>query len=703
MFALSLSFFMALLAMAKGEVIQNFPLESSLPPPLAFKNYTYYPHNITDVKPFGNCDASGTSWSSNTYTLHAKGEAVVNRPVVEGMNLLTRNCTVGFKMFVSGEQDGGGSLMFNFGAGANCLLNAKEVKQVLLCDGLGVAFSTSPLSTSIAVNVGPNIIQSTTLNENSLLSFRGKTVDVMVQFITYDVSNSDALRGIEVLLDHKVVFSSVIPWSIRLMNEKGVFDEGMDWSTKMTFVGYPCFSPQRCSSSDQFVISHLWYLCGDGVFPTPTRKPTNRPTLQPTSLPTHAPTNQPTIQPTALPTASPTTKTCDLEYMDPWVFPLDHFKLLFDAQKHGHEVHLTEKGDKFSFGMAYIPPALSNLIGFGLYGVNMTFDISFEPGTPCSSVGFILNYGSKNTCMFDISSNDVPSPTPQPNPSPSPYHPPGGYPTQPIGGSGEEVNFGTGVLSEKNEWKKDEVLVTPPLPLPNPIFSLKPVPWPKPCGYIKPPTQTKSPLTRPNDLDIEAVPDCDGISLAIISSGSDISGLFIARKEELLKQNDLSFLQGKRNVSIKLEYHHSGDKERIRFFLNDIPLTPDAIDFKLDSLAVGSQVSPKLTLSAASGSCTGGHIISRVSFEMEKVLVPEECECLSQLIYEEMSQVDSESTELETWNEMRMSAEEAEPSLTGNNAMMLSIVPISVFVVISAAWIGKHLFGTTPSNQYEPL
>jgi hypothetical protein len=389
--------------------------------------------------------------------------------------------------------------------------------------------------------------------------------------------------------------------------------------------------------------------------------------------------------------------------MDPWVFPLDHFKLLFDAQKHGHEVHLTEKGDKFSFGMAYIPPALSNLIGFGSYGVNMTFDITFQPGTPCSAVGFILNYGSKNTCMFDVSSDDVPSP-PQPNISPKAYHPPGGYPTQPIDGPGEEVNPGTGVLSEKNEWKKDETLVTPPLPLLEPIFSFKPVPWPKPCGYIKPQAHTKPSPTRPNDLDIEAVPDCDGISLAIISSGSDISGLFIARKEELLKQDDLSFLEGERNVSIKLEYHHSEDKESIRFFLNDIPLTPDPIDFKLDSLAEGSQVSPKLTLSAASGSCTGGHVISKVSFEMEKVLVPDECECLSRLLSEDMNQVEFLSTELETWNEMRMSAEEAEPSFAGKGMlMMLSIVPISVFVVISAAWIGKHLFGTTPSNQYEPL
>jgi hypothetical protein len=263
--------------------------------------------------------------------------------------------------------------------------------------------------------------------------------------------------------------------------------------------------------------------------------------------------------------------------------------------------------------------------------------------------------------MFDKDSGRIPIPTTAPAPAPSPMPSP---PTEkPHHGDFNPEEPGEGNV----DWKSNEYLVTPPLPLPNPKFDVKPVPWPKPAGYEKEnPGHSKGEETRPTEIDIVGVPDCDGISLALIS-GETNSGMFIAMKEKLLQHQDASVFLQKTTYSIKLEYHHVLGKEMIRFYLDDTPLTSEPLEFNIDSLAEGSQVSPKLTLSAATDSCTESHFISKVWFQMEKVLVPEECEFLSTLLVEGESESEKVSSMAEFMFDSKIMGFSTEENLTDSS------------------------------------
>jgi len=417
--------------------------------------------------------------------------------------------------------------------------------------------------------------------------------------------------------------------------------------------------------------------------PEPTSRPTPIPTLEPTPQPTPTPTLPPVIiitpDPTGLPTPAPQTlkpttpgkkstaeptpslppgSTCVVP--DPWVFPLDHFKLMFDSTKVGHAIHLTER-KKDEFGLALVTPAVSRLVGFGEFAVNMSFNIDFNQEGTCKGSRFVIDYGAQRSCFYSRTQPRTPHVLVRPAPSAD-------YKTMP---------------------ESDKIL-------PPPDFKSKPLPWPCPPGScpceddinfeegmllslaaVDPESllsfKVKEPEPTTEDL---TVPDCDGISLALISDPMG-PGVYVAQDKSLFFAGTDELFTNE--VTVKLEYTRAQNTEYMKFYLNGIPVT-ERIPFTTAALSQGDRIFPKITFAASTASCAVSHRLSSLWFEMEKVIP---CAAAQEML-EENEKVDTRMYEFATLL--------TKESMKGpSRAVSLSLNVIAPAVVTAAVALGLFI------------
>jgi hypothetical protein len=276
---------------------------------------------------------------------------------------------------------------------------------------------------------------------------------------------------------------------------------------------------------------------------------------------------------------------------------------MFDAHKHGSQLVLTDAIED-EFGVAFLPPALTHLIGFGHNGVKMNFDVNLD--TKCSATKFMIHFGGKRACLFKRTGM-----------------------TEKDKVDNERVHNQIKKYSgPPGRW------VVVPVPLDKPCFDVKPIPWPKDPNY--PLDKLEKPI-RPDFVDPEpegsfTENECDGISMALIGGGA-APGIYVASEDELLYREGATAFSGKEQVTVRLEYFVDGDDQYVQFFVDDVPLTREPIFFTMADLAEGSKWAPKISLMAAtSHECPSSHSISKVYFNMEEVLVGSQCESFKELV-----------------------------------------------------------------------
>jgi len=586
--------------------------------------------NTSDVLAVGTA-STGDPWGEglpwfylNDLEADTIGEQILSGPKVTKMNLLTNNCTVGFQLYIGdGPQNNfGGIASLNIGAGSACLLANPYAGYK--CGGIGIQILTTSQGSTIGV------IGSGDSSNGPTASFpynprRGTWSKILIYLNTLDSSGMNKQRTLAVYVNGKLVSTQPIPWSVTDLNSGG--DSG-SWSQKLTFLGSSC---QTGNCVDNHIVKDVYFLCGKGPLPppiydsalaplddnstlVPTPSPTPSPTpfttpeLIPSPLPTPSPTpnrNQPTpkvtLHPTPKPpkTAKPNIPTCQVP--DPWVFPLDHMKLVYDAKKNGRAVYLTENS-KNQFGLGLLTPAISNLVGFGEFAVNLTFNLTVKVPNSCSGLRFVVDYGAKKSCLYS-EENIQPQNKHIWRPSPQP---------QPNGGQGGAI-------------------------LPPPDFQTKPIPWPCPPGSCPCEDDEEQAMLmqfnkKSNDASLPVsddfkVPECDGISLALVSD-SDGSGIYVAKEQSLVYAGELS-VTANMEVEIKLVYTRTKGVEFMTFYINGNKIA-DQIPFTTSDLAQGSRLFPKVSFAAGTGStCQAEHAISAMWIQMEKVLSCREVEILN--------------------------------------------------------------------------
>jgi len=350
---------------------------------------------------------------------------------------------------------------------------------------------------------------------------------------------------------------------------------------------------------------------------------------------------------------------------DPWVFPVDHFKLMFDSSKVGQSIHLTER-KKDQFGLALLTPAVTRLVGFGDFAVNMSFDVSFDKETTLRGGRFVIDYGTKRSCFYSKTLPRTPHVLPRPSPN-SNY--------EPLPGS-------------------DKVL-------PPPDFKTKPLPWPCPPGScpcedeltVEDGLFTSLSAEDPEPTTQElTVPDCDGISLALITDPI-APGVYVAKDKSLLFAGREDLLQSE-VVTVTLEYTRSRESEHMKFLLNGQAVT-EKIPFTTAALAQGARIFPKITFVASTASRPVSHRVSSLWFEMEKVI---SCAAAQEMI-EENENMDTRMFEFAM---MKLNAKE-DPS--HQTPLRMTLVA-SVAVTASVALLGllaKLRRVQHPSSPYESL
>jgi len=397
--------------------------------------------------------------------------------------------------------------------------------------------------------------------------------------------------------------------------------------------------------------------------PAPTARPTPTPTEQPTARPTPFPTLPPVIiitpeltlpptpnpTPVVMPTPEPTnslTQTCVVP--DPWVFPVDHFKLMFDSAKVGHAVHLTER-KKDQFGLALLTPAVSKLVGFGEFAVNMSFTLNLDQESTCKGGRFVVDYGAQRSCFYSQNQPRTPHALHRPSPS---------------------IHYHALPASDKV------------LPLPD--FKSKPLPWPCPPGSC--PCE--------DDINIEAglftllaavdpepttqeisVPDCDGISLALITDPVG-PGVYVAKDKELYFTGSDELLEAE--VTVKLEYTRSKTQEFMKFYLNEEPVT-ESIPFTTAALSQAGRIFPKITFVASTSGCAVSHRLSSLWFEMEKVV---SCAAAQEMLEEN----DNQDTRMFKFAMLQLNSKETENVTSLSSTLPLKVMA-PIVVTVSVAFV----------------
>jgi hypothetical protein len=280
---------------------------------------------------------------------------------------------------------------------------------------------------------------------------------------------------------------------------------------------------------------------------------------------------------------------------------------MFDAHKHGASVVLTDAIPE-DFGVAFIPPALAHLIGFGLHGVKMHFDVKLD--ATCTNTKFVIHYGGKRACLFK---------------------------REHLSEKEKVDNERIHAQVKKYEGPPGRWVVVP-TPLNAPCFDLKPIPWPKNPDYaldkLEKPVRPDFVNPQP-DADFEEE-DCDGISMALIGGGS-APGIYLAKEDMLLHHSDTKSFVHKERVEVSLEYYTNGVDHFMNFLIDKVPLMREPIEFKTAELSEGSRWAPKISIMAATSSteCPASHSISKVYFEMDEVLVGSQCEWFKEMVCKE--------------------------------------------------------------------
>jgi len=281
---------------------------------------------------------------------------------------------------------------------------------------------------------------------------------------------------------------------------------------------------------------------------------------------------------------------------------------MYDSYKRGHSIHLTDKQED-QFGLSMVSPHVSSLVGFGEFAVNMSFNFTVEGSASCDGIRFVVDYGAKRSCFYSQDPNQPHIPHPIDRPSPSPDYIPA-----------PDVHPGP------------------------PDFSKKPLPWPVPPSFsdvteLLSPFSTKlkaSPWSvdpwasdpdapKPDPpADSMKVPDCDGISLALISDAAG-PGVYIGLHNDLFYAGNSDLFSHKGTTTIKMAYRRTSESEYMTYFLNGVALTP-AIPFTTNDLEQGTRIFPKVTFVASSSQCPVSHSVSSVWFDLGRVITCDELE-----------------------------------------------------------------------------
>jgi len=321
---------------------------------------------------------------------------------------------------------------------------------------------------------------------------------------------------------------------------------------------------------------------------------------------------------------------------------------MFDSLKVGHAIHLTER-KKDQFGLALLTPAVSKLVGFGEFAVNMSFTLSFDQESTCKGGRFVVDYGAQRSCFYSKTQPRTPHVLPRPAPS---------------------INY-------EPLPKSDKVL-------PPPDFKSKPLPWPCPPGscpceddvYVEEGLFTSLAVEEINSELTQdmTVPDCDGISLALIRDPIG-PGIFIAKDKSLFFAGTDELTQDE--VTVKLEYTRSRDSEHMKFYVNEVEITGN-IPFTTATLSQEARIFPKVTFVSSTAECPVSHRISSLWFEMEKVI---SCAAAQEML-EENEKVD---TRLFEFAMLQLSSKEnkSNPSLAQAAPMkLIASVAVTAFVAL---------------------
>jgi len=324
---------------------------------------------------------------------------------------------------------------------------------------------------------------------------------------------------------------------------------------------------------------------------------------------------------------------------------------MFDSSKVGHAIHLTER-KKDEFGLALLTPAVSRLVGFGEFAVNMSFDFNFNQDSTCKGGRFVVDYGAQRSCFYSQTQPRTPHVLTRPFP----------------------------ITDYKPLPASDKVL-------PPPDFKSKPLPWPCPPGSC--PCEDDLNFEEGLLLSLAAIdpepstqeitiPDCDGISLALITDPMG-PGVYVAKDKSLFYAGTDELLQDE--VTVKLEYTRSKNREYMKFYLNGVPVT-DSIPFTTAALSQGDRIFPKITFAASTSDCAVSHRISSLWFEMEKVI---SCAAAQEML-EENEKVDTRMFELA----MLLNSKERQehPSLSGSLSLNV-IASVAVTASVAVGFIVK--------------
>jgi len=323
---------------------------------------------------------------------------------------------------------------------------------------------------------------------------------------------------------------------------------------------------------------------------------------------------------------------------------------MFDSSKVGHAIHLTER-KKDEFGLALLTPAVSRLVGFGEFAVSMSFNVSFDQESTCKGGRFVVDYGAQRSCFYSKTLPRTPHILPRPSPSPE-YKP----------------------IPES-----DKIL-------PPPDFKSKPLPWPCPPGSC--PCEDdinfeENLFTSLSTVDpVPSVPDCDGISLALITDPVG-PGVYVAKDKSLFFAGTDEVLQNE--VTVKLQYTRSKDSEYMKFYLNGEPVT-DRIPFTTATLSQEARIFPKITFVASTAGCPVSHRLSSLWFEMEKVI---SCAAAQEML-EENEKVDTRMFEFAMLQLNSKEIKEDSSLAVSLSLKMIACVAVTASVVLFGLFIKRR-------------
>mmetsp|Transcript_10725 Transcript_10725/g.20720 ORF Transcript_10725/g.20720 Transcript_10725/m.20720 type:complete len:889 (+) Transcript_10725:53-2719(+) len=538
------------------------------------------------------------------------GEVILDGTLTSSLKILSSNVTIHYDMYVGSENntaEAGYLTTWSFGTSSSCVLRYDIYNAA--CKGVIVAFISAGNNTGISV-----IRNGTVVEHSDYTGWYGAWTAVSIDVLVL----SDGVYALQVLVDGVDYLSgNLIKFVEDDFNSLVQGESSAGLSNKFMFMAKTCGLDDETSGMD----------CADGHVVTDLKvevttanncsKHTSAPATVTTALPaTIAPTAAATMSPTSSAvTAAPTTSGLE------WTFYIDHLERMYDAYKKGHTVHLTDN-TQYSFGLAFIPPVLADLIGFGTNDVNLTFNVTFvSSSTGCSGIGFVLDYGTKMSCLFKKSSSE-------------------------------------------------------------------------------------------DELD---EPDCDGISLGLISD-PEASGVFVAKQDSIeYEGSSTSFEDKTTTITMMYKYDDASGGQTMQFLMDGTAVS-SPVDFTTANIAQGSRgntkinyMYPKITFAAATTTCSEAHIISGFELEMEKELSATEKVLLGNVLeLQQMELMEEYSSLHEMFDNFAAQFKGSKPSspvafLGLSNAQLLAGVLMVAGAACIALVAAKRAASSSQRTQYFPI